>query len=72
MVTCALLDQGRKAVFCKTDLMNKLNLTGKRTCILLRTMGQEKVVVSHVVPGLDVAALGCDDYLELPDAYTQE
>lgn len=72
VVMYAFLDQGRGAVFCTMDLMNKLNLREKRTHILLRTMRQEKVVVSHVVSGMEVAALDGDNYLEMPVTYTQE
>lgn len=35
-------------------------------------MGQEKVVSSNIVSGLEVAALEGDNFLELPRAYTQE
>lgn len=52
--------------------MNKLNLRGRRTDILLRTMGQEKVVGSHVVSDLEVAGLNSDCACELPDIYTQK
>lgn len=51
--------------------MNKLDLTGKKVHILLWTMGQEKVVSSHTVPGLEVAGLNEEPICELPKAYTQ-
>ena len=38
--TYALLDPGSSGTFCTKDLARKLNLKGKRTSILLRTMGQ--------------------------------
>lgn len=72
VVTYAFLDQGSAAVFCTAGLMNKLNLTGRKTRILLRTMGQEKVVSSYIVSGLEVAGLDDDNYCELPNTYTQE
>ncbi len=72
VVTYAFLDQGSTAVFCTESLMRKLHLTGRRGHILLRTMGQEKVVSSNIVSGLEVAALEGDNFLELPRAYTQE
>ncbi len=37
--------------------MRRLNLTGTKVWILLRTMGQEKVVNSHVLSGLEMAGL---------------
>lgn len=55
--TYAFLDQGSTASFCTVSLMNKLNLSGRRTRILLRTMGQEKIVDSYIIADLEVAAL---------------
>lgn len=72
VITYAFLDQGSTAVFCTESLMQKLHLTGRKGRILLRTMGQEKVVSSNIVSGLEVAALEGDNFLELPRAYTQE
>ena len=71
ILTYAFLDQGSTAVFCTESLKQKLNLSGKRANILLRTMGQEKVVSSYIVPELEVAALEDDSFIELPKAYTQ-
>lgn len=72
VLTYAFLDQGSTAGICTESLMNKLNLTGRKGNILLRTMGQEKVVRSNMVSGLEVAALDGEEFLELPKAYTQE
>ncbi len=72
VITYAFLDQGSTAVFCTSRLMNRLGLSGKRSNILLRTMGQDKVTTTHVVSGLEVAGLNEEDFWELPDAYTQE
>lgn len=57
VTTYAFLDQGSTAVFCTESLMRRLNLTGTKLRILLRTMGQEKVVSSHVISGMEVAGL---------------
>lgn len=38
----AFLDPGSTASFCTVGLMHKLNLQGRRTNIMLRTMGQRK------------------------------
>lgn len=51
--------------------MHKLDLTAKKVHILLRMMGQEKVVSCHIVPGLEVAGLNEEHFCELPKAYTQ-
>lgn len=70
ILTYAFLDQGSTAVFCTESLKQKLNLSGKRANILLRTMAQEKVVSSYIVPELEVAALEDGSFIELPKAYT--
>lgn len=49
--TYAFLDPGSSSTFCTTDLMNQLDITGKKTNILLRMMNQEKTMVSNVVSG---------------------
>ena len=43
----ALLDPGSSATFCSEELMTRLNLNGRKTQILLRTMNQEKSVPTH-------------------------
>ena len=40
--TYAFLDPGSTATFCTSSCMKKLNLQGKKTHVMLRTMGQEK------------------------------
>lgn len=52
--------------------MNRLNLSGRKTGILLRTMGQEKMVSSYVVSDLEVASLDLDHYCDLADLFTQK
>ncbi|KAL4009002.1 hypothetical protein ACER0C_002854 [Sarotherodon galilaeus] len=69
--TYAFLDQGSSASFCTVGLMDKLNIAGRRTKILLRTMGQEKVVDSFIVPELEVAGLDSDMYCDMPNLFTQ-
>lgn len=46
-------------------------MRGKKTSILLRTMGQRKVVNAHVLSGLEVPGMGAEDFIELPDVLTQ-
>ena len=72
VVTYAFLDPGSSASFVTEGLMNRLNLTGRRTDILLRTMGQESVVSSHMVLDLEVAGLDTDGFCELPVLFTQK
>lgn len=71
VTTYAFLDQGSTAVFCTESLMIKLQLTGRKGNILLSTMGQQKVVSSNTLSGLEVAALHGDKFLSLPKVYTQ-
>ena len=68
----ALLDPGSSATFCSEELMSQLGLKGKRTHILLRTLNQEMPVPAYVVSGLEVSALDSDNFLPLPDTFTQK
>ena len=69
--TYAFLDPGSTASFCTMGLMDKLSLPGRKTKILLHTMGQEKVVDSHVAFYLEVAGLDSDVYCEISKLYVQ-
>lgn len=55
--TYAFLDPASTAPFCSEQLMQRLNVTGKRTNFLLKTMGQERVVPTFAVSGMEVADL---------------
>ena len=70
--TYAFLDPGSTASFCTLGLMNKLNLQGRKSNILLRTMGQRKVVETSIVSGLEVTGLHGTDFCDLPCVYTQK
>ena len=70
--TYAFLDPGSTASFCTVGLMDKLGLPGRKTKILLRTMGQEKVVDSGVTSHLEVAGLDSDVYCEIPKLFVQQ
>lgn len=69
--TYAFLDQGSTATFCTEDLARKLNVHGKKKKILLRTMTQEQKVCSYVLTDLEVCGLDEQDFIMLPDVYTQ-
>lgn len=71
MQTYAFLDPGSSGTFCTETMAKRLNLRGKKTSILLRTMGQRKVVNAHVLSGLEVSGMGAEDFIELPDVLTQ-
>ncbi|KAK7909879.1 hypothetical protein WMY93_014563 [Mugilogobius chulae] len=70
--TYAFLDSGSTATFITNALLNRLNLQGTKTNILLRTMGQEKLVKSQCVSGLEIAELAGNHFFELPEVYTQD
>lgn len=70
--TCAFLDPGSSATFCSESLMHELNMGGKHTNFLLHTMGQEKVVPTYTLNGLEVSALNTECYYQLPDVLTQK
>jgi len=52
--------------------MTRLNLTGKKLGILLRTMGQEKVVDSYRLLDLEVAGLDSNNFCGLSEIFTQQ
>ena len=69
--TYAFIDQGSSATFCTEKVMRMLNLRGRKTEILLRTMGQEKLVHSHILSDLEVSGLEEEMYIDLPSVFTQ-
>ena len=67
--TYAFLDQGSTATFCTEDLAKKLNIRGRK--FLLRTIAQEQKVSSYVLTDLEVCGLEEQEYIQLPNVYTQ-
>ncbi|XP_019750034.1 uncharacterized protein LOC109530618 [Hippocampus comes] len=67
----AFLDPGSTGTFCTEELMRNLMTTGKKTNILLRTMGKEGIVSTNVVMGLEVSAVDEDNFIKLPKVFTQ-
>ncbi|KAJ8357950.1 hypothetical protein AAFF_G00048870 [Aldrovandia affinis] len=49
--------------------MRQLNIRGRKTEIILRTMGQEKPVHSYILPDLEVCGLETRDYIDLPKVF---
>ena len=68
----AFLDPGSTATFCIEELMNELNLRGKKIDIHLTTMGEQKTVRSYVVTGLEVSSLEVCNFIELPEIFSQK
>lgn len=52
--------------------MQRLNITGKRTNFLLRTMGQTTVSPAYSLVGLEVANMNSNNFHALPEVYTQK
>lgn len=51
--------------------MRDLKVTGKKANILLRTMGKEQTISTHVVMGLEVSSLDENNFLKLPQVFSQ-
>lgn len=64
------MDNGSQATFCTEKLIRQLGIEGKKTQILLRTMGQEKLEPSYHLSGLEVCGLKEKMYIDLPQIYT--
>lgn len=69
--TYAFLDPGSSATFCTEALKHKLQISGRKTRILLQTMSLEKPVNTTVLTGLTISSLNGDVFYELPNVYTQ-
>lgn len=50
--------------------MRQLGIEGRKTQILLRTMGQEKLEQSYHLSGLEICGLKENIYIDLPEIYT--
>ena len=72
VLTYAFLDPGSSGTFCTERLRRQLNARGRKTEILLRTMGQVKTVSSYELSGLEVGNLEGNTFIELPKVYTQD
>ena len=67
----AFLDQGSTATFCTNEVMHQLNLQGRKAELLLTTIGSEKKVNTHVLSDLEVCGLEEENYIDLPQVFTQ-
>lgn len=65
------MDPGSTATFCTENVMRQLNINGKRTKVLLQTMGQRKPVNSYEISALQVGDLSGNNFIELEKTYTQ-
>ncbi len=71
VTTYAFLDPGSSATFC-TDQLLELRLTGRKSNILLRTMGQERSVSTHVFTELEISGLNENNFVDLPQVFSQK
>lgn len=53
-------------------LQRELNVKGRKKRILLKTLGQEKIVTVERISGLEISNLKGDDFIALPAVYTQD
>lgn len=72
VTTYAFLDQGSSATFVTESLIKQLNLNGRITKISLRTMGNESVVNTCIVTGLEVSSLDGSQFIKLSEVYAQD
>lgn len=70
--TYAFLDPGSTDSFCTETLLQQLQMTGRTTDILLRTMNKQQVVKTSFASGLEISGVEGGKYIELPDTYTQK
>lgn len=72
VTTYAFLDPGSTDCFCSKALLGQLQLTGRITDILLRTMVQVQVVKTVSVCDLEICSIDSDEYLDLPTTYMED
>lgn len=70
--TYAFLDPGSSTTFCSENLMERLNIPGRKTQFLLQTMGQERMVSTYSLTGLEVSALDSSMFHKLRNVFTQK
>lgn len=66
------IDPGNSATFCTERLMSQLNIRGGRINILLQTINHETSVSTYVVSDLQVSSLNENNFIPLPDVFTQK
>ena len=69
ITTYAFLDPGSTATFCTESILPQLQVTGRNTEILLRTMNKEESVKTSVA--CEICGLESNQYVALPPVYSQ-
>ncbi len=67
----AFIDPRSSATFCTEHLMSQLNMKGKITNILLKTVSHEKSMPTYVITGLEISGLDKNNFT-LPDVFIQK
>lgn len=70
--TYAFLDPRSTASFCTEALRKVLHVKGRKTKILLRTLGQEKVINIDKISGLEIGSTEKNCFMKLPSLYIQD
>lgn len=68
----AFKDPGSTDTLCAEHLMSQLNLKGRKSNIFLKMMSHEKLVPTYVVSDLEVSELNENNFIKLPDTFTQK
>ncbi|KAK2920579.1 hypothetical protein Q8A73_000064 [Channa argus] len=68
----AFLDPGSTATFCTDELLDELNLRGKKVSLIVTTMTESKVVTSTMVTELEVGHLNSNTFIELKEVFSQK
>ena len=72
VTTYAFLDPGSSATFATESLIHQLNMNGRNVSISLRTMGNESIVTTRIVTGLEISSLDSNQFVELSEVYSQK
>lgn len=67
----AFLDPGSTTTFCTEDLMQQLNIQGKKNGFLLCTMGQQRKVCGYLLSDLEVYGVEENTCIDLPNVLTR-
>lgn len=68
----AFMDPGTLAPFCTDALARQLNLTGRRTEIILSTMSPMRRVKSTILLDLEISGLDENNHMDLTKVFTQK
>ncbi|KAK2907800.1 hypothetical protein Q8A73_008873 [Channa argus] len=68
----AFLDPGSTATFCTDELLDELNLRGKKVSLIVTTMIESKVLTSTMVTELEVGHLNSNTFTELKEVFSQK